>query len=36
MAAILLALAVSMDHYALDGKYRQSAGRLAYVLLHRI
>jgi hypothetical protein len=36
MVAILLALGVGLDHYALGGKYRDSAERLAYVLFHRL
>jgi hypothetical protein len=36
IVAILLALGVGLDHYALGGKYRHSAERLAYLLLHRI
>jgi hypothetical protein len=34
--AILLALGVGLDHYALGGKYRHTAERLAYLLFHRM
>jgi hypothetical protein len=34
--AILLALGVGLDHYALGGKYRHTAERLAYLLFHRV
>jgi hypothetical protein len=36
MVAILLALGVGFDHYALGGKYRHTAERLVYLLLHRM
>jgi hypothetical protein len=36
MVAILLALGVGLDHYALGGKYRHTAERLVYLLLHRM
>jgi hypothetical protein len=36
MAAILLVLGVGLDHYALGGKYRHTAERLVYLLLHRM
>jgi hypothetical protein len=36
MVAILLALGVGLDHYALGGRYRHGAEQAAYLLLHRI
>jgi hypothetical protein len=36
MAAILLALGVGLDCYALGGQYTHAAGRLVYLLLHRM
>jgi hypothetical protein len=36
MVAILLALGVGLDHYALGGKYRHTAEWLVYLLLHRM
>jgi len=33
--AVLLALGVGFDHFTLDGKYRQAAERVIYLLLHR-
>ena len=34
--AVLLALGVGFDQYALDGKYAAAAKKVAYSLLHRV
>jgi hypothetical protein len=34
--AILLALGVGFDQYALDGKYAAAVKNVAYLLLHRV
>ena len=34
--AVLLALGLSVDHYALDGKYTAVAKKMTVLLLHRI
>jgi hypothetical protein len=34
--AIVLALGVGVDHYALGGKYRRAAERIAYSVILRI
>ena len=34
--AVLLALGVGFDQFALDGKYTAAAKNLVYLLLHRV
>jgi hypothetical protein len=36
VSAILLALMVGLDHFVFDGRYIAAAGKVLYLLLHRV